>query len=266
MKTIFLLLALLTVHVGRAQEEQWTKISELKLAENAVWHCDRIGNIYLSDKDQISKLDTNGRLLYSQSSKSFGRISKIESINALKIVLFSEDQQLIAITDNTLTDFNDVINLNELDFGYISLIATSEQANKLWIIDQINSKITLFDFSNSQQSQEVENLRGLLKSKEIVFMQEIGGRLFLCDSENKLFIMDRYGSLIDVHNLERAEYFYILGTTVILVGDNRIEEYDLLTKTKRPISLPMNDFKKVQWRAPNMYFEQSQTLLKYNRK
>jgi hypothetical protein len=250
-----------------AQSNGWIQVQEFILPENAVWHSDIIGNIYIADKERITKIDTNGVKLYSQSSKSLGRISRIESVNALKILLFSEEQQLIAMTDNTLTAIQGVISLSEQGFGYVSIIATSIQPSKLWVFDQINSKITLLDLSNSKQSQEVENLRGLLKTNEIISMEEKNGKLLLSDKEHQLFILDMYGSLIDIHKLGPENQIEILEEySVLILNNENTEEYNLQTRQKKAIELPFSKFDKLQWRSPYLYVEESNKLIKYKRK
>ncbi|MBU2019329.1 MAG: hypothetical protein KJ941_06770 [Bacteroidetes bacterium] len=266
MKYLGLFLVILSMSCLNAQTSTWSKIQEFDLPENAVWHSDVIGNLFVADKDRLTKIDTNGTKLYSQSIKSLGRISRIESINALKIILFSEEQQLIAFTDNTLTSIQGMMSLSELGFGYVTMIAASNQPNKIWVFDQINSKITLFDLSNTKQSQEVDNLRGLLKSKEITRMEERDGKLFLSDNEHQLFILDTYGSLIDLHKLGMEAQFELMDRTILLINDGRIEEYDLISRKKTQIDLPFTKFDKVQWRTPFLYVEESQVLSKYKRK
>ncbi|NBR57418.1 MAG: hypothetical protein EBU05_10385, partial [Chitinophagia bacterium] len=68
-----------------------------------VWNVDELQNLYLIQGNTLIKFDSSGKQLFSQSIKSIGNVAQIEPINALKIAVFSEEQQSICLFDNTLT-------------------------------------------------------------------------------------------------------------------------------------------------------------------
>ena len=262
---IFFVFILCLQNSALGQDVDWVRKNEIPLHASTTWQADIIGNVYVVEKDVITKYDTSGVKLYSQSIKSLGRINHIENINALKLMLFAENQQTVAFTDNTLTSIQEKYNLSDLGFAFVTLVAVSSQANKLWIYDQINSKIMLLDLSNTNQSQEIENLRGLLSSKEIVWMKEVGGKLYMADKENNLFQFDRYGSLLNLHKLGEASTFELFDQSVLLVQNGEIVEFNLASSKTEKLSMPFPMTEKIQWRTPFLFVQQSNKLIKYQR-
>ena len=65
-------------------------------SKNSVWDVDNLGNLYLTDKDEISKFNHEGKKIFSQSVKKFGKISSLDVRNPMKIILFSEQQQTLS--------------------------------------------------------------------------------------------------------------------------------------------------------------------------
>jgi len=86
--------------------------------EILVWNIDNLGNIYAIQNEVIVKFDSTGKQTFSQSIKSLGRISEIEPINSMKIVLFSEEQQNICFLDNTLSLNGNCKNFEEFDVHF----------------------------------------------------------------------------------------------------------------------------------------------------
>ncbi|MFT5582120.1 MAG: DNA-binding beta-propeller fold protein YncE [Psychromonas sp.] len=162
-----------------------------------VYKYDIIGNLYVAGEKSLKKYDTNGVVLYYQSIKSIGGVSSIIPINSMSILLFSEEQQTVTTFDNTLTVLQ-TLELGQLGFGYVTMIAASSQMNKLWVYDQLNSKLVLIDRANTKQSQEISNLRGLVNSVELIEMVEKDNYLFITDLSKNVYQFDKYGSLIKV--------------------------------------------------------------------
>ena len=73
----------------------WRLEGEYKIGKNEVWSTDILGNVYITDQKVIEKYDSTGVKKFSQSVKSFGKITEIRPVNTMKLVLFSEDQQIL---------------------------------------------------------------------------------------------------------------------------------------------------------------------------
>jgi hypothetical protein len=211
---------------------KWVVKSTFELDSNDVWANDVLGNTYTAKKDLIYKYDTAGVLQFSQSQKSFGRITSMHPINTMKMVVFSEEQQVFCLLDNTLTQAQKCYELSDHDIGNASVLAISGQPDKIWIYDQLNSSLFLLSLSRKEQGQEIENLRGLLNNFHLTYMIEQNNFLYLVDEEMGVFTLDMYGSLVDrvkqngikaLHLDDRQLYTLVEGALKVKNMDTRIE-------------------------------------------
>ena len=174
----------------------WTLLKEYRLEEDGIWNTDILHNVYIVHSQLISKYDSAGVKKFSQSIKSLGQVKEIMPINTMKLVLFSEDQQVLCILDNTLTMSEQLVDLSDYGITNAALVATSSQPEKFWVLDQLNSRLLLLDLSGQMQFQEVRNLKGTLNLSTITSLVESEGHLFLMGS-GVFYEFDRYGTLLN---------------------------------------------------------------------
>jgi hypothetical protein len=147
------------------------------------WTIDNLGNLIVQQGNTLVKIDTTGKQVFTQSIKSLGEISQIATINSMKVVLFSEEQQCICLLDNTLSINGKCKYLEEFGLRNAKFIATSNRPNLIWIFDQFNSTIFLVDIITDKIIQKVENFAGLAGIKsEITSMEEYNNKLYLQDA------------------------------------------------------------------------------------
>lgn len=245
------------------QEEKQTLIKKFELNQESVWHADLLGNLYVADKDLLIKYDTAGVKQYSQSIKAKGRISKIASINTMRIILFSEEQQTITLTDNTLSEATKTYDLTELEFGYVTEIAISSQPNKFWIYDQAESKLVLLDLSRTNQQQEIENIRGVLNATEVLWLKEDNNKLYLFDSDRKLFIFDLYGSLINAIEFPDAQSIEVFHDEIFVLMDAGLFRYRQEDKEFEKVEIPVYDVQEFQWINKTIFVRFENEIMKF---
>ncbi len=236
MKHLLVSIILFISFLSFEQTIQWKKISEFKTLSN-IWNIDEQGNRYFAKNDIIEKFDSTGNLLFSQSIKSIGTISNISILNALKIVLFSEEQQLVCFLDNTLTLLEDCIDLNEKDISLAKITAASSQPDKTWVIDNYNLTLHLLDLSLSQQEQKTINLQGVLQLSKVNQLIERENQLFLL-SPNGIYHFDLYGSLLHFFEVKEIVDFDVVGKSLYYIKDNHLFLQSLEYPEKLKLNLP----------------------------
>jgi hypothetical protein len=128
MRKLFFFVFLCTAFHGWSQQA-WKESWQIAIAPECSWDADQGGNIYLFCDQTISKVDSTGKQLLTQSTKSIGTISKIDAMNWLKIAIFSEEQQQICYLDNALGLQPGCIDLTELGVSLAQEFATSAQTS-----------------------------------------------------------------------------------------------------------------------------------------
>jgi len=165
----------------------------------SVWNIDELQNVYLIQGSTLIKCDSSGKQLYSQSIKSIGNVAQIEAINALKIAVFSEEQQSICLFDNTLTLNGECNYLDKYGIRNAKLIARSNRPNLFWIYDQFNSTLLLIDIISNKTIQKIDNIKGLIlkgeEENEVEKIQEFNNHLYLFDSKETIYEFDQLMTL-----------------------------------------------------------------------
>ena len=165
----------------------------------SVWNIDELQNVYLIQGSTLIKCDSSGKQLFSQSIKSIGNVAQIEPINALKIAVFSEEQQSICLFDNTLTLNGECNYLDKYGIRNAKLISRSNRPNLFWIYDQFNSTLLLIDIISNKTIQKVDNIKGLIlkgeEENEVEKIQEFNNHLYLFDSKETIFEFDQLMTL-----------------------------------------------------------------------
>ncbi len=165
----------------------------------SVWNIDELQNVYLIQGSTLIKCDSSGKQLFSQSIKSIGNVAQIEPINALKIAVFSEEQQSICLFDNTLTLNGECNYLDKYGIRNAKFIARSNRPNLFWIYDQFNSTLLLIDIISNKTIQKVDNIKGLIlkgeEENEVEKIQEFNNHLYLFDSKETIYEFDQLMTL-----------------------------------------------------------------------
>ena len=165
----------------------------------SVWNIDELQNVYLIQGSTLIKCDSSGKQLFSQSIKSIGNVAQIEPINALKIAVFSEEQQSICLFDNTLTLNGECNYLDKFGIRNAKLISRSNRPNLFWIYDQFNSTLLLIDIISNKTIQKVDNIKGLIlkgeEENEVEKIQEFNNHLYLFDSKETIYEFDQLMTL-----------------------------------------------------------------------
>jgi hypothetical protein len=250
----------------RAQDSTsytWTKQLELSCGENDSWSVDVLGNIYVTANRTIQKYDSSGTKKFSQSIKSLGRLKSLKPINTMKLLTFSEEQQLICVLDNTLTLSEECIDLSSFDIGNATLVAVSGQPDKVWVVDQLNSKLLLLSLGGTNQFQEIKNLQGILNISGIVAIQEVENELFLASSDGKIYRFDLYGSLINVHDMGEFSSFISEGTSLVALNKDQLILHNSEDASQIRVDLPIKGVKDIALSGNFFYFRTDNKILKF---
>ena len=182
-------------------------------------------NVYFVNKDEISKY-SNYATPIKQSIKKWQSIDDIESINSLKIAVFSKSQQQLCFLDNTLSENGTCLNLDELGLLNVSALATSKRADMLWMYDELNSSLVLFNFVTKKEIQRVDNLQGILGISGEITLNENESGLWISSSDGKICLMDDFMNVVRCAS-ETNQAMIPYADGFFFVNENRLYYRDL---------------------------------------
>ena len=202
-----------------AQEAQWKKLYEIPIDSGVVWSVDISKQPYIYQQQNITKYTAQGKKALVQSFKSLGDISGIDANNQLKIAVFSEEQQRLCFLDNALASSSDCISLDDFEVEWAQLFATSNQTDRFWVFDQVNSELKLIT-TGEQQQQVVQNLKQISEMGTPVMMLERNNNLYILDDKNQLTQFDVFGTLVTTFLLEKYSHYFVNEGNLFGIKDN----------------------------------------------
>jgi hypothetical protein len=264
MRSFLNILILIFSFHSQAQNDslRWDEKWNYSISKDAVWRVNSLGNLIIGHKAELRKIDSLGNLNYTQSSKNLGTLSKIDPRNTMKTLLFSSDQQIIGFIDNTLTKQQNVVDLSEYDFSYVSLVCASNLSDRFWVFDQDNSKIALVTTQKSQ-NQRIENLSGLLGIYNLIDMFEHDNKLYLVDSKKGLFLFDNFGTFVRYWDFENLISVDIQGDYAFLLKKEGLFVLNFLNDQVTQINLPLSGVFQFQKVGEFFYFQTEKGIFKY---
>ena len=74
---------------------------------------------------------------------------------------------------------DDCVELSDEGVINASLVSGSSQPNKIWVLDNLNSTLSLFSLDKLIQEQQISNLKGTLNIENISDIKEHGSRVVI---------------------------------------------------------------------------------------
>jgi len=255
-----------SISIAQTKSFEWKKYSvSYQIDSLSDWQVDLLENVFVFKKNIIQKYDSVGLLKFSESQKKIGEIVKLIPLNAMKIWLFSEEQQLICSLDNTLTNLFDCLELEDLECEYVTKIAASSQPNKVWIFDQVNYNLMFYSMNGTNQSQRITNLNQTLGLNQLEKIEEFENRLFLFDKEKGLYILDIYGTLIQHFPIENTSSVLLDSKFIAVNHGNKLKLIDYQGVNFLEIDLPaeLKNIQEIKKVGNNYFFRTKNQVLKY---
>ncbi|TNE55759.1 MAG: hypothetical protein EP338_03005 [Bacteroidetes bacterium] len=228
----------------QAQEDtiEWKKLYQIPFPAHDYWCPDYLGQLYSVQGDLIRKYDQQGKLLFEQSFKRFGSLNEIDVRNPMKILLFSEQQQMLFYVDNALARQELEIDLSEMGLNYATHVSASVQPDKIWVYDQDNSRIRLIA-TQSQQAIQIDNTSGILDLGEVQRMEEEDGFLYVVNSKSWLYQFDLFGTFVSKVHLGAYDDLSILEGKVYLLKAGALRVISLKDLSEKKVELPLKKVK-----------------------
>lgn len=154
---------------------------------------DNLENIYTVEGCVLKKFNITGELLQTFSEKTRGSIYSIDASNPLKILVFYKDFRQIVFLDNTLSITGSPIILDDINIGQPQYACTSYD-NNFWVFDQQGYCLKRFDVTLQQTAQSNDLSQLTEKYATPVYIEEQGNSVYLCDPDNGIVVLDKFGT------------------------------------------------------------------------
>ena len=142
MKQLFLFF-LLICHFGIAQSLM--PVSKIPFVADRFVGLDNYKNTYFIKNRVLHKQGPDGNFIFNDLQ--LGKISSVDIINPLKVVVFFQDTNTVVLLDNKLNEI-ERINFNNLPQFLNVSTATNAGNNSLWLFNVDTQQLELYNFGS----------------------------------------------------------------------------------------------------------------------
>lgn len=221
LKLFYLLFFALFTSICSAQKQ--TIISKEDNFGKTYYGFDSFNNYYYSENNTFNKIGSSGS--YNYKNISLGKISSIDIINPLMLVLFYEDFNTVVFLDNQLNEI-EKINFSNIDSTLIITKVGLAGQNKLWIYNQVSQRLLLFDTLNKTYKElpiPIEN--------PILYTQSDFNNFYWVDELYNFYKCDFFGKIELLSNLPAFDKIQIIDEKSLLFSKKN-QLFLLNTSTK----------------------------------
>lgn len=214
---------------------------------------DPLGNLYLLQKDQVTKYNSKGDSLSSQSFNWLGTISTMDAGNGLRLLLFYRDLNQLVVLDNTLSMQGEPVKLEKLGLQFTRLVCQSANNNDLWVYDTDEFRLLRLNknFGIIRNSGNITQITG--HDLDPDYMTEYGNMLYLNDSRYGILVFDMFGTYYKTIPVKSLNYFQLVDNFIYFLQDNKLFRYNMRSFETASIPLPMKGIRSFRLEKKQLY-------------
>ena len=220
---LFLFLCSQTVCFCQNQKLKTSAIHSEEIENKIYLGFDGLGNNYfIKNNIFIKQYDTQK---WEYKNVPLGKITSVDYINPLKIVVFYEDFNTIIILDNQLNEIQK-LNLFDIDNTIFASKIGMASLNQFWIYNALTQQILLFNYLNNT----FKNIGNPIQ-ESIKYTQSDFNNFYWIDENNNWFSIDIFGKVNLLANIPPWENIQIIDNDRLLFSSNNVL-YCLNNKSK----------------------------------
>lgn len=258
MKNAIYIFILLTLNLGFGQNKKLkTTALNTKEIENKTYiGFDGLGNnYYIKENVFIKEKDTQK---WEYKNVALGKITSVDFVNPLQIVVFYEDFNTIITLDNQL---NEIQKLNLFDIDntiFASKIGLAAQ-NQFWIYNSLTQQIMLLDYLKNTSKNIGNPIQG-----DIRYTQSDFNNFYWIDEINNWYSIDIFGKVTLLANIPPFEKIQIIDNEKLLFSrDNVLYCLNNVTKTVYEIEIVEKSFQNYYYKDQILAIFTNQQIKNY---
>ncbi len=223
---------------------------------------DAYKNLYSLTNKVLHKDGPDGNFVFNDLQ--LGKITSVDIVNPLRIVLFYHDTNSVVFLDNKLSEI-ERLNFNNLQEFINVSAATNASNNRLWIFNTDNQQLELFNYRTNQKQEVSQPFPGRLISQTSNF------NYCFTLTDKKLRAFNIYGSLLKQIDVEGFEKIVQNEENVIALKENKlylIKDFtgseNMVSVEPLQLSLPEITIKDLQLTQDFLYLYDGKNLLKFS--
>ncbi|TVZ52990.1 hypothetical protein [Dokdonia sp. Hel_I_53] len=197
MKKMIFILLITSAILSRAQEYSAELVFEMPLKADFFIGVDDYNALYYAKDNQIIKQWDDITMQFS--ALQLGKITSIDILNPLKIIVFYDNSNTVVILDNTLSEI-ERINFSTIPAYRNISHASNAGDRKLWIFNTDEQRLEIYDWGLRKITTQFPPR----KSNETLVVSNFNFAWVADD--NSLSEYNIYGSFLDENHLKNIEF------------------------------------------------------------
>jgi hypothetical protein len=170
---------------------------------------DKFGYQYTITRGVLQKTQKNE--LFEYKNLSYGKITKVDIQNPLKIVVFFEPFNAVVTLDNQLNETQRIL-FSDLPQPLLLVAMGFAAQNKLWGFDRLSQRLLLYDFiKNTPQ------FLGPPREEQLIYHQTTLNFFYWIDQKQKLQSCDIFGKTTLIGTVEPFEKCWIVNSNNLIL-------------------------------------------------
>jgi hypothetical protein len=253
---ILFFIVFFSVAYGQNQKLTATKIGFIPLDCDQFLEYDQFGFYYYIKNNVLFKIKEKESFEYK--NVSLGKITKVDLLNPLTIVLFYENFNTAVLLDNQLNEIQK-INFSENQIPImVGAIGLASQ-NQLWIYNNLTQQTGLFDFLKKEYKTVsipfVKNIKKYQTDFNTFYWIDEENNWYTCDLFGKIFFKEKIPSFDSIEIINENKYLYS--------KDNILIYEDIEKDLKFEIEIPEKTFKKFYYKDQILSIFTSEGITNY---
>ena len=190
-----------------------TALSDLPLTADSFLGFDNHGFVYYQVNNALVKSKENKSVDYKNFG--LGKISRVDILNPLSVVVLYADFNTVALLDNQL---NVTLQINFSDYKDPIVVSATGNAsrNKLWVFNELTREIGLYDYLRKEYRVLTQPLIGKIRYYETDFntFSWVNDKLerFSCDIYGKITSLGLVPQFDDIQFVDNTSAIIRIGT------------------------------------------------------
>lgn len=257
MKKSICLFILLWNTIGFSQKSTAIPLKSKPLPAETFVGFDGLGNYYYIKNNVFTK--QNDTQIWEYKNLSLGRITTVDIINPLKIILFYESFNVIITLDNQL---NEIQKINFSDGNNNAIIVSRigmASKNQFWVFNTLNQQIGLYDYLKNTYNPLGQPIQEVIKYSQSDF------NYFLwIDAKNRLYSCDFFGKINFITTVPQFDKIQIIDTTsFIFLKDKKLFIKNEIAQTISEIQIVEKSFESFHYKDQILAIFTNQVITNY---
>lgn len=254
---VYFLLLLSSMFVfGQNNKLKTTALNTKQLENRTYIGFDGLGNnYYIKENIFIKEKDAQS---WEYKNVALGKITSVDYVNPLQIVVFYEDFNTIVTLDNQL---NEIQKLNLFDIDntiFASKIGLAAQ-NQFWIYNSLTQQIMLFDYLKNTSKNIGNPIQG-----EIQYTQSDFNNFYWIDDINNWYSIDIFGKVVLLANIPPFEKIQVIDNERLLFSrDNVLYCLNNISKSVYEIEIVEKSFQNYYYKDQILAIFTNQQIKNY---